>query len=163
MRKFLEWVIILYKDNTSNSHAKGLKVCKKFIDTWEEGDGIQIDEIYKYGSFNVWKEDIKEEWSLNSFPLEWNSLEKPYIPTFKEKLLKKLWHKNYSKTVDVRPKDDTIVIMNYSNDHYEVAEYNDRCWITDLSFPCKPDTWAYMPEECIKLAKESIKQKETNQ
>jgi hypothetical protein len=36
-----------------------------------------------------------------------------------------------------RPSDNSIVLLSYNDNHYEVAEYNNFNWVTQLSFPVK--------------------------
>lgn len=69
---------------------------------------------------------------------------------FFEKQANKNMDKHYQ--IDVRPEDNSLVIAQYnigSGVHYEIVEYNNRCWVTNLCFPVKPNFWAYVPRECI--------------
>ena len=145
-RKF-DWVIVLTKGNW---HAKGLYVCRKTYYDYSEGF------VYKYGDWIVFKENVTKEWKLNSFTLLWNSLVAECKPTLKDRLKKFFLHKEYPKEADIRPENNTLVIARYdigtTDVHYEMVEYNDRRWITNLSFPVKPDFWAYVPRECINEA-----------
>ena len=69
--------------------------------------------------------------------------------------------KDYPKMVDVRPDNDTIVITKYNDDsHYEIVEYANRTWVTELDFPVKPSHWAYVPQKVVNLADSIIKQKQ---
>jgi hypothetical protein len=36
-----------------------------------------------------------------------------------------------------RPLDNSIVLLSYDDTHYEVAEYYNFTWVTQLSFPVK--------------------------
>lgn len=142
-RRF-DWVIVLSK---GSFHAKGLCVCRKIYD-----DFYKAGCTYMYGDWNIDSKYVVKEWKLNSFTLLWNGLTAQYIPSLKDKLKKFFLHKDYSKEIDVRPEDNSLVIAQYNIDsdvHYEIVEYNNRCWVTNLCFPVKPNFWAYVPRECI--------------
>ena len=142
-RKF-DWVIILRK---GNSHAKGLQVCKKVYDNF-----YKVGYTYRYGDWNIDSKYVVKEWNLNDFTLLWNCLTAKYVPSLKDKLKKFFLHKDYPKEIDVRPNCNTLVLAQYNigtDVHYEMVEYNNRCWVTELYFPVKPTFWAYVPRECI--------------
>lgn len=65
MRTHLDWVIILQKNATDKSHAKGLKVCEKLVETFEGNDEITV--LYKYGDFYVHRDEVEMEWSIDGF------------------------------------------------------------------------------------------------
>ena len=88
-------------------------------------------------------------------------MERPYVPTWKDKLRKFFLKKDYPKMVDVRPDNDTIVITKYSDDsHYEIVEYANRTWVTEYCFPLKPTQWAYIPKFVMDIVDGIINNKE---
>lgn len=130
------------------SHAHGINIGRKFVN--------EIDTKYKYGDFYTYCEFTKVyyDWPITEVTLDWQPLEKDYIPTFKDKVRKFFTRKPWPNKVDVRPENNTIVILRYGDDtHYEIAEYNERRWITNLSFPVRPSEWAYVPKEILDYAK----------
>ena len=144
--------------SSSTWHAKGICVGIKFVDD-ESGEVIR----YKHGDFGTYPSQTKidADWRLQDLALEWQPMERPYVPTWKDKLRKFFLKKDYPKMVNVRPDDDTIVITKYSDDsHYEIVEYANRTWVTELSFPVKPSHWAYVPQKVVNLADSIIKEKE---
>ena len=152
-QKDLGWVIALSKSATETSHAHGLRVYRKIEETFEDNIWVK----YHYGIFVLENDSLQQEWSFNDLNLEWVDFIQPYKPTFKDKFYKWLFRKDYPQTVKVRPADGTLVITSYDRgEHYEIVEYNNRRWITELSFPCEPDKWAYVPNECVKAAQEYI-------
>ena len=112
-----------------------------------------------YGDFIHSADNIQQEWCFDKLCLEWVDFIQPYKPSLKDKLCKWMFKKDYPQTFKVRPLDGTLVITSYGNEHYEMVEYSNKKWITDLCFPCEPDKWAYVPEECIKAAHEYIRLK----
>lgn len=144
----LGWVIALSKSATETSFAAGLRVYRKIEEVWEEHRWLK----YHYGSFVLEDKSIIGEWSFNDLKLEWVDFTQPYKPTLKDKIFKWLFKKDYPKTIKVRPLDGTLVITSYDAEHYEMVEYSHCRWTTELSFPCEPNKWAYVPEECIKVA-----------
>jgi len=95
---------------------------------------------------------------FNTEGLRWHPMSDPMLP-WKDKLRKFFLKKDYPKMVDVRPDNDTIVITKYSDDsHYEIVEYANRTWVTELDFPVKPSHWAYVPQKVVNLADSIIKQ-----
>ncbi len=144
--------------SSSTWHAKGVCVGIKFEDE-ETGDVVR----YKHGDFCTYPETTKvdADWPLTDLALEWQPMERLYVPTWKDKLRKFFLKKDYPTMVDVRPDDNTIVITKYGDDaHFEIVEYAKRRWITGLSFPVKPSHWAYVPQKVINLADSIIKQKQ---
>ena len=136
--------------SSSTWHAKGICVGIKFVDE-ESGEAI----LYKNGDFCTYPEltKVDADWRLADLALEWQPMERPYVPTWKDKLRRLLLKKEYPQTVDVRPDDNTIVITKYGDDaHFEIVEYNDRRWVTGLCFPVKPSHWAYVPQKVVNLA-----------
>lgn len=143
--------------SSSTWHAKGICVGIKFVDD-ESGEVIR----YKHGDFGTYPSQTKidADWRLQDLALEWQPMERPYVPTWKDKLRKFFLKKDYPTMVDVRPDDNTIVITKYSDDaHYEIVEYANRRWVTALSFPAKPSRWAYVPQKVVNLADSIIRQK----
>lgn len=151
------WYMFL-TTSSSTWHAKGIRVGIKFMDD-------ETGKVYRYkrGDFSTHPcmTKIDADWSLKDLALEWQPMERPYVPTWKDKLRKLFLKKDYPKTVDVRPDNDTIVITKYSDDsHYEIVEYANRIWVTELSFPLKPSHWAYVPQKVVNLADSIIREKE---
>lgn len=149
----------LYLTTSSSTwHAKGINVGIKFVDE-ESGDVIR----YTHGDFSTYPSQTKidGDWRLQDLSLEWQPMKRPYVPTWKDKLRKLLLKKDYPNMVDVRPDDNTIVITKYADGaHYEIVEYANRVWVTDLYFPVEPSQWAYLPQEVMTLADSIVKQKQ---
>lgn len=141
--------------SSSTWHAKGICAGIKF------DDGIIVK--YKRGDFYTHANTTKidGEWYIPSMGLDWQPMERPYVPTWKDKLRKFILKKDYPKMVDVRPDDDTIVITKYRDDsHYEIVEYSDRTWVTEYCFPLMPTQWAYIPKFVMDIVEGIIKNKE---
>lgn len=141
--------------SSSTWHAKGICAGIKF------DDGIIVK--YKRGDFYTRANETKidGEWYIPSLGLDWQPMERPYVPTWKDKLRKFCLKKDYPKMVDVRPDDDTIVITKYSDDsHYEIVEYANRTWVTEYCFPLMPTQWAYIPKFVMDIVEGIIKNKE---
>lgn len=154
MRTHLDWVIILQKNATDKSHAKGLRVCEKLAETFEGDDKTTV--LYKYGDFYVHRDEVEMEWSIDGFfTPKWVKFEQPYKPSF----LERIFRKKHPSTIKVRPKDGSLVICRYSVGYCLLMEYSNYTWITDLFFPVEPDEWAYVPDECVKAAENYIKDK----
>jgi hypothetical protein len=144
--------------SSSTWHAKGICVGIKFVDD-ESSEVIR----YMHGDFGIYPSltKIDADWSLQDLTLKWQPMERPYVPTWKDKLRKFFLKKDYPKMVDVRPDDNTIVITKYGDDaNYEIVEYANRRWVTDFIFPVKPSHWAYVPQKVMNLADSIIKQKQ---
>lgn len=138
------WYLYL-EDN--DYFAKGFDIGIKQYDT--------IVEKVKYMHGDHWfrrSEKFIKEWAFDELHLDWQPMEKPYVPTTKDKLLKFLFKKEYPKTIENRPKDKTLVITNYGDNFYELAEFDNHYWVTKLYFPILPTQWAYIPQEIIKLS-----------
>ena len=141
--------------SSSTWHAKGICAGIKF------DDGIIVK--YKRGDFYTRANETKidGEWYIPSLGLDWQPMERPYVPTWKDKLRKFFLKKDYPKMVDVRPDNDTIVITKYSDDsHYEIVEYANRTWVTEYCFPLKPTQWAYIPKFVMDIVDGIINNKE---
>ena len=146
MKETYEWVLVLKKNNW---HAKGLAVVKKVTGVY----GGEPYSQFKYGDFTVFDDQIIKMWPLDSIKLDWIDFIQPYKPTFIEKLKCLFFGKGYPSTTKVRPKNNSLVIMQYNGcEHIEVAEYCNKNWITDLWFPSQCSKWAYIPEEIINEA-----------
>jgi hypothetical protein len=142
------------KTSRSTWHAKGICVGIKFVDD-ETGEVLR----YKHGDFSTYPKwtPIDADWKLTVLALEWQPMERPYVPTWKDKLRKFFLKKDYPKTIDVRPDNDTIVITKYSDDsHYEIVEYANRTWVTEYCFPLKPTQWAYIPKYVLEIVEDII-------
>ena len=149
------WVITLFKSATERDFAVGLQVHRKIEETYKEESWFK----YYYGDFTHDADGIQQEWSFDKLCLEWVDFIQPYKPTLKDKFCKWVFKKDFPQTIKVRPLDGTLVITSYDDEHYEMVEYNNKRWITELCFPCEPDKWAYVPEECIKAAHKYIHSK----
>lgn len=148
------WYVFL-TTSSCTWHAKGIRAGIKF------DDGTYVR--YKRGVFYTRANDTKVdgEWYIPSMGLDWQPMERPYVPTWKDKLRKFFLKKDYPKTVDVRPDNDTIVITKYGDDsHYEIVEYASRTWVTMYCFPLKPTQWAYIPKYVMDIVDGIINKKE---
>lgn len=148
------WYLFL-TTSSSTWHAKGIRVGIKF----EMGTYVK----YKRGDFYT-RTDITKidgEWYIPSLGFDWQPMERPYVPTWKDKLRKFFLKKDYPEKVDVRPDDDTIVIAKYNDDsHYEIVEYAHRTWVTEYCFPLKPTQWAYIPKYIMEIVDRIIEEKD---
>ena len=149
------WYLYLIT-SSSTYFAKGIRVGIKFIDP-ESGKVFR----YKHGDFGTYvynkEKTVDGDWPLPSLKLEWQPMERAYTPTLRDKLRKFFLHKNYPEMVDVRPENNTIVITRYRSDsHYEIIEYDKRCWVSELDFPVKPTGWAYIPKNIMDIVNKII-------
>lgn len=138
----------------------------RFVLAWSSnqsfGRGFQIltktayDDGYKCYHYGDWVVGAPEkEWRLDELSLNFEKLEKTYRPTAWERFRSRVFRKPYPKTVDNRPNDNTVVVAKYMNGrHYEVVEYGKRHWTTEFSFPVKPDSFAYIPDEIMAIGGE---------
>lgn len=112
---------------------------------------------YKHGDFLLLEPEKCEFTAFDDLNLEWNNLYQPYAPTLWEKIKFKLFKKPYPEEIRVNPKDDSIVIVDYSFDcnFCDVAEVNilsdGKCqWVTEMYTGLAPKRWAYLPKSCRK-------------
>lgn len=132
------WHIII-RPNHYDWFAKGLSVGVK------EKGLITRDIKYKNGTI-YHKNEIATEYKIDDLNLEWNATTQEYRPTLKDKLLKLLFRKDYPNTVQVRPNDNSIVLVKYDGiDYYEIAEYDKNSWTTEYFSPVMPSHFAYIP------------------
>lgn len=143
----------------------------KFILGWNErdyfADGFQvmkkIDKGYKDGYWYKYGQHFFDkpmlEWDLDSLDLKFEDVEVKYKPTLFERIKKMLFKKDYPKYATHRPADKSIVIAEYNGgEFYEMVEYNNKRWITELCSYMKPERFAYLPEgicreKCLELIK----------
>ena len=148
------WYLFL-TTSSSTWHAKGIRVGIKF----EMGTYVK----YKRGDFYT-RTDITKidgEWYIPALGFDWQPMERPYVPTWKDKLRKFFLKKDYPEKVDVRPDDHTIVIAKYNDDsHYEIVEYAHSTWVTEYCFPLKPTQWAYIPKYIMEIVDRIIEEKD---
>lgn len=134
--------------NNSDYFANGFQVLRK-VEMIGGGYG------YKYG--HHWLSEPMLEWDLDSLDLKFEDIEIEYKPTLFERIKKVLFKKDYPKYATHRPADKSIVIAEYNGGKfYEIIEYNNKCWITELCTYMKPERFAYLPEnisreKCMKF------------
>lgn len=103
---------------------------------------------YKHGDWWVRDEYITKKIPLDTLELDWVELEQPHKPTLFEKV-KSLFGIDYDSVDFVRPKSDSVVIVDYDG-LIETAEVtptrNGSCiWVTELYTGIKPKRWAFLP------------------
>lgn len=83
---------------------------------------------------NIYFEDDNIQLSYGDFPylhkLEW------IIPI--ERFPSSLW---LSVEEFHRPTRPTLLLCDYGTGHYEVVEYENKTWVTELCFPVKPERY----------------------
>ena len=132
----------------SKHFANGFQVLRK-VEKIGGGYG------YKYGQH--WFCEPMLEWDLDSLDLKFEDIEVEYKPTLFERIKKVLFKKDYPKYATHRPADKSIVIAEYNGgEFYEMIEYDNKCWITELCTYMKPKRFAYLPEninreKCMKF------------
>ena len=148
------WVLALIE---SNWFAKGLQVYKK------DKVALNIDEYrYHYGSHLVFIDPLYEI-SLDDLKLEWIDIKQKRTSTFWERLKKKVFGIDYDEYQYARPQSGEIVIVDYGNDFYEVAEFsaygNSYHWTTELNTYLMPTRWARIPALILDMADNKKQQK----
>ena len=143
----------------------------KYVLTWKNSkyfaDGFQVlrkvtDDVrikYYYGQYEWNDDNLLMEWDLNDLDLCFEPLETEHQPTFGERIRKCLFGREYPKTDENRPDNNSIVICEYcGGTHYEVVEYGSHIWATELYLGIKPDRFARFPnninrERCLEFVK----------
>lgn len=135
--------------NSNDDFGKGFQALSESIETFT--DGVNIDTQIRYHYGNWYRDKPEKQWYIDELNLNFQKFTLPYYPTFFEQMKYQLFKKEYPKYKENRPKDNSVVIAKYLNgEHYEVIEYDNHTWITELSFPVKPDGFAYIPESILK-------------
>lgn len=124
--------------NKSDYFADGFQVMRK-VEMICGGYG------YKYGQH--WVNEPMLEWPLDSLDLKFENIQVEYKPSIFERIMKVLFRKDYPKYVEHRPKCNSLVIAEYNGgDFYEMVEYGNKTWVTELCTYMKPERFAYLPE-----------------
>lgn len=140
----------------------------KYVLTWRNSkyfaDGFQVlrkvtldDGRIKYYYGQHVCDTPLLDWDLDGLDLCFEPLETEHQPTFGERIRKCLFGREYPKTDENRPDNNSFVIAEYcGGTYYEVVEYGSHIWATELYLGIKPDRFARFPnninrESCLKF------------
>lgn len=135
--------IVLVHHKKGSDFARGFQIYKE---TEMYGD----KKVYKYGDIYVSLEtEFDLIFNLGDLKLDWVELKQPYVPTFWEKVRKKVFNKPYQEYTINRPRNESIVIVDYGN-WYETVEFSysrnkTPTWVTAFYTGITPTRWAYIP------------------
>jgi hypothetical protein len=135
--------IVLAHRKKGSDFANGFQIYKQ---TDIRGD----EKVFKFGDIYVLLEsEFDLIFSLGDLKLDWVDFKQPYVPTFWEKVRKKLFNKPYQEFVVNRPRNGSIVIVDYGN-WYETVEFSysknhTPMWVTALYTGINPTRWSYIP------------------
>jgi len=103
-------------------------VLAEFIKGDYQAIHIHINGDYRKWKYGTWLEnrEIKRLLPMSDIPAEfWKTLEE-----------------------DGYPPNDSLCLASYSDvNHYEVLEYDNHRWVSELSFPCKFDKYLIIKTE----------------
>lgn len=105
-----------------NLPDKGVYMLGKFKKTSFPMQAVKLNRLWEGGKLVLSYGDY-----IYRPPFEWL--------TFIEDLPKELW---FSVEDYQRPTRPALLLCEYGSGHYEVVEYSNKTWVTELSFPAKP-------------------------
>ena len=108
--------------NNINLPDKGVYMLGKFKKTSFPMQAVKLNRLWKGGKLVLSYGDY-----IYRPPFEW-------LISIKN-LPKELW---FSVEEYQRPTRPALLLCDYSSEHYEVVEYSNKTWVTELSFPVKP-------------------------